>query len=234
MFELSSEQIDRFHQDGFVFIQGLVDDQRLDAAAARFGKLFQGEFETGVSPDEVNWLEGRDDPSLSRQICNGWKADRAVASVVLDGSLGRACATLAGWAGARLLQDNVVWKPPGARALAYHQDNAYLQWFAPGELLTCWIALDETTAEGGTMELARGSHRWGEFEMAQQFHAPEAYREEMLQAAAELGVEPDIVPVGGAAVRRLLPSWLDLSRLGPQQRSRTASLAGDALLFIRG
>ena len=54
---------------------------------------------------------------LSRQICNGWKADRLIASVVLDAGLGEAVAALAGWPGARIVQDNVIWKPPGARSL---------------------------------------------------------------------------------------------------------------------
>jgi ectoine hydroxylase-related dioxygenase (phytanoyl-CoA dioxygenase family) len=59
------------------------------------------------------------------------------------------------------MQDNVIWKPVGARPLGFHQDNSYLDWFTPSETLTCWISLDDTTAEGGTMEVVRGSHRWG-------------------------------------------------------------------------
>ena len=47
-----------------------------------------------------------------------------------------------------------------ARPLGYHQDSAYHPWLAPQAMLSCWIALDDTTAEGGTMELVRGSHQW--------------------------------------------------------------------------
>ena len=28
------------------------------------------------------------------------------------------------------------------------------------DLLTCWIALDDTCTDGGTIELVRGSHKW--------------------------------------------------------------------------
>ena len=69
-------------------------------------------------------------------------------------------ARLAGWPGARIVQDNVIWKPPAARSLGFHRDNAYLAWYTPTEMFSCWIALDDTTAAGGTMELARGSHHW--------------------------------------------------------------------------
>ena len=202
-FELSAEQITRFESDGFVTVERLIDDDLVRAARDRFAPMFRGEFMTGVMPDEVNWLEGRDDPALTRQICNGWKGDRVIAGIVLDQALAKACATLGDWPGARLLQDNVIWKPPGARSLGFHQDNAYLNWFEPGELITCWITLDATTDTGGTMELVRGSHQWGRFDMASQFHAPEDYRREMLAIAQKLDKQPDIanviVPSGGGS-----------------------------------
>lgn len=195
MIELSTQQIARFHEDGLIITDRLVDVDTASRLASRFEPVFRGEFDTGVLPDEVNWQEGKSAPELTRQICNGWKGDHTIASVVLREDIGRACATLGNWPGARVMQDNVLWKPPGARPLGYHQDNSYLQWFAPGELITCWIALDDTSAAGGTMELVRGSHRWGEFPPAVEFHGPEHYREEMNAAAATLDRTPDIVPV---------------------------------------
>ena len=72
-------------------------------------------------------------------------------------------AELSGWSGARICQDNVIWKPAGAKALGYHQDDSYAKWFTPSHMATCWIALDDTSAVGGTIEYARGSHRWGQF-----------------------------------------------------------------------
>lgn len=47
-----------------------------------------------------------------------------------------------------------------ARLPALHQDSAYLDWLTPSDLLTCWIALDDTSADGGTIEFVRGSHKW--------------------------------------------------------------------------
>jgi phytanoyl-CoA hydroxylase len=195
MLELTEAQIDRFNADGFVFVDRLVDEPTIEVLRESYRRLFRGDFETGVTPDEVNWQEGKSDPSLSRQICNGWKADRTIASVVFREDIGRAIATLAGWPGARVTIDNVIWKPPGARSLGFHQDNAYLEWFEPQELLSCWIALDDTTAEGGTMEVVRGSHRWSHGKPEGEFHAPADYRAPLRAAAARQGVEPDIVPV---------------------------------------
>ena len=201
---LADGDVESFYADGFVTVNSLIDLDVIEPLKERFERLFRGEFETGISPDEVNWLEGRSDQSLTRQICNGWKADRLIASTVLDARLGETIAVLAGWHGARIIQDNLLWKPPGARSLGFHRDNAYLAWYAPTEMFSCWIALDDTVAGGGTMEIARGSHRWptGSDQMGE-FHAPEDYRATVTAAAHATGAELDFaeveVPAGGGS-----------------------------------
>ncbi|MXV88404.1 MAG: phytanoyl-CoA dioxygenase family protein [Acidimicrobiales bacterium] len=71
-------------------------------------------------------------------------------------------------------------------------------------MFSCWIALDDTVAGGGTMEMARGSHRWptGGDQMGE-FHAPEDYRATVTAAAgansAELDIAPVEVPAGGGS-----------------------------------
>ena len=196
MLSLTQDQIARFGKDGFLVVEHLIDAPTVEILRERFARLFRGDFETGVRPDEVNWQEGTGDPTLTRQICNGWKADREIARTVLDESIGRALAELAGWPGARLVQDNLLWKPPGARALGHHQDNAYLAWYTPREMLSCWIALDDTRAEDGTVEFLRGSHRWARNEAPSgAFHGPADYRAPMERAARAEGIAPEIVPV---------------------------------------
>ena len=199
--EPSPAQIARFRDDGFLVVERLIAPEAAVHLASRFGPLFRGEFETGLYPDEWNWREGRDAADLTRQICNAWKSDRAVARAVLHPCIGLWCARLRGWPGARINQDNVLWKPPGARPLAFHQDDSYQQWVMPPEMCTCWIALDATSANGGTVEYVTGSHRWGLAPPAAQFHAPADYERGMREAAARVGVIPQVVrievPAGG-------------------------------------
>ena len=199
--EPCSSDIQRFRRDGFLVVERLIDPGAAAGLAARFGPLFRGEFETGLQPDEWNWREGRDAGDLTRQICNAWKSDRHVARAVLHPRVGLWCARLSGWPGARINQDNVLWKPPGARPLAFHQDDSYQRWVVPPELCTCWIALDATSAAGGTIEYVAGSHRWNLAPPASEFHAPDDYEREMHEAAARAGVVPEAVrvevPAGG-------------------------------------
>ncbi len=195
MLSLSKTQTETFRRDGLLILEKFLDDATIGKLRARYDAMFRGEFETGVLPDEVNWQEGTGDPSLTRQICNGWKADRTVAGVVLREDFGRAIAQLMDWPGTRVMIDNVLWKPVGARSLGMHQDNAYLHWFDPGTLCSLWMALDDTSAEAGAMELVRGSHKWHHGEPDGEFHGPKDYRAPMLRAAEREGVEADIAYV---------------------------------------
>ncbi len=190
--EISASDKTRFNKDGFLPFDRLIQPEQIPVLHRAFTDLFSGRFETGVRPDEVNWQQAGGDPSLTRQICNGWKANRAIARIVLSESIARAIAELTGWSGVRLMHDNIIWKPVAARSLGYHQDSSYLAWITPSDLLTCWIALDDTSAEGGTIELVRGSHQWELSKPEGEFHAPENYRLSMEQAAAREGVTPDI------------------------------------------
>lgn len=203
MITLTDAQIAHFRRDGFLILDRFLDPDRATSLAKGFAPLFRGEFPTGLQPDEWNWREGRDPDRLARQICNGWKSDPEIAAVVLSAEIGRLCATLADWPGARIAQDNVIWKPPGASPFGFHQDNSYIKWVVPPAYVTCWIALDATSAEGGTIEYVRGSQDWGSFPQIRQFHDPEDYHEALTAAAAQVGQVPEIVsvevPAGGCA-----------------------------------
>jgi hypothetical protein len=236
MFELTPEQVSRFHEDGFLILDRFVNPVDARRVAERFERLFRGDFETGLYPDEWNWREGRAAPELTRQICNGWKSDYTVAGLVLRAEIGRLCAELAGWPGARLAQDNVIWKPPGAKPLGFHQDDSYNGWIDPPHMVTCWIALDDTSAAGGTIEYVRGSHKWPVSPPIRQFHAPDNYREELRAAAAQVGLAPELVavevPAGGCALHDG-GTWhgSDTNRSDKPRRSAVAHCMSSAAKF---
>ena len=207
---LTEQDQQTFKSDGFVILPDVLSTDEIEAARNRFEPLFRGEFETGTEPDEWNWREGRDDPSLTRQICNGWRADRTISNIVLAQCVGEACARLRGWPGARLNQDNIIWKPPGTRPLGFHQDESYQSWNVPGEMMTCWITLDDTRADQGTIEYVRGSHKWPLSDAIGQFHGPDDPLADMNIAAAVAKAEPEIVPIvvkAGTAVIHHGRTW---------------------------
>ncbi|HCH31514.1 MAG TPA: phytanoyl-CoA dioxygenase [Oceanospirillaceae bacterium] len=194
----------KYRRQGYLVIDEILPIKHLAQLHQAFDDVFSGTFETGITPDEVNWQQATGDPSLTRQVCNGWKANRGIAQVVLSESLGRNVARLAGWPGIRIMIDNMIWKPPAARSLGYHQDSAYLSWFSPSDLLSCWIALDDTSQPGGTLEFVTGSHQWPQGSPDGEFHGPDNYRQPMQKAALKHGVKPQIeyveVKAGGGSV----------------------------------
>ncbi|MBE9077551.1 phytanoyl-CoA dioxygenase family protein [Romeria aff. gracilis LEGE 07310] len=203
--QLTAAQLQQFEDDGFLIIENLLPTELAHTLASRLNPLFHGEFETGIYPDEWYWRPGLSLPDVTREMCNAWKCDRTIASLVLSAEIGRLSATLAGWDGARIGQDSLWMKPPGAKAIAMHQDGAYIDYLDPPSMMTCWIALDDASVADGTLIYARGSHKWDLVDVSGEFHAPtKDYRWAMLQAAEKAGVtEPELVvvdvPAGGCA-----------------------------------
>jgi hypothetical protein len=196
MITLTQDHIDRFDRDGFVVIENVLTPAQIDGARSRFEPMFSGKFQTGLYPDEWNWRMGRDREDLTRQICNGWKSDLTIASIVLHPDVGESCARLRRWPGSRIGQDNVIWKPPGTKPLGFHQDDSYNGWIVPGEMNTCWITLDDTRAHQGTIEYVRGSHKWPLSPPIKQFHAPDDPLNDLYPAAEAAGVaDYEIVPI---------------------------------------
>lgn len=195
--QLTQEQISRFKDDGFLVIENLIDAELVTRLRDRIEPLFAGNFETGIYPDEWYWRPGLSLLDVTREICNAWKSDLTIASVALSAEIGQISATLAGWHGTRIGQDSLWLKPAGGKEVALHQDATYISYINPSEMITCWIALDDTSADAGTIEYVRGSHKWPLVEKAGDFHAPDkSYRWAMEQAAAAVGLtNPEVVPV---------------------------------------
>jgi phytanoyl-CoA hydroxylase len=124
-------------------------------------------------------------PNITREICNAWKSDLTIASVVLSSYIGQIAALLGDWDGSRVAQDDIWMKPPEkGKEISYHQDCTYIPW----PEITCWIALDNVNAETGTLEYVKGSHLWKKYKPKldnENFHAPSQDYKKSLYLAAE-------------------------------------------------
>jgi phytanoyl-CoA hydroxylase len=192
--DIGEAEIARFRRDGFLVIEGLLTQDRIAALRARFPLLFAGRFDTGIYPDEWYWREGMSLPDATRHMANAWKADLTVARLALSADLGRTASRLAGWPGARLGQDTIWWKPPGTKPIAHHQDSSFMDFLDPAMTVTCWVPLDDTRRDAGTLEYAPGSHLWPLGALPEAFHGQQDYRDQMRAAAHAAGVAaPDPV-----------------------------------------
>lgn len=195
-------QIDAYRRDGFLVVERFLDADEVARLRDRFTACFAHEWETGLLPDEVNYVPGQTPPELTRQLCNAWKSDTTIAATVLAARNAEFGAKLGGLPGLRLAQDNLIWKPPSGKALLCHQDAAYLSHLDPPNMTTCWMALDDTSADGGTIYYVRGSNHWPRAPLGGDFHAPDdwlAHVRAVKPPAVELELVPIEVPAGGAA-----------------------------------
>ncbi len=202
-FELKHNFIEFFQKNGFLIVDKYIESNYLEKLRKKFEPLFSGEFETGVEPDEWNWRFGRDPDDVTRQICNAWKSDKLIRQFVCHKVVGECCSRLMGWGGARLIQDNVLWKPPNGKTLGYHQDASYDDWIIPQTMRTCWMSLDNTSELSGTLEYVIGSHKWGLQPPKGEFHSPADYKYELEKFAKKKNKKIEIayveVPPGGVA-----------------------------------
>ncbi|MBO7742760.1 phytanoyl-CoA dioxygenase family protein [Paenibacillus sp. MWE-103] len=109
-------------------------------------------------------------PKMLRKIDNSWWINDAVRKTVTNPVLGRIAAGLMDSSGARLWYDQVIYKPgtgtgekdalsPGN--VGWHQDYIYWQCTDTPNLVTAWIALQDTDLTNGCMSVVPGSHKWG-------------------------------------------------------------------------
>ena len=126
------------------------------------------------APDEVNYTAGRDaarHDAAAVQRVEGRPHDRRD-----DAGGAQRASSARGWPGAghAAVHGQHGLEAAGGKALLAHQDAAYQDCFEPPNMTTCWMALDDTHADTGTIYYARGSHRWGRARRpAAQFHAPD-------------------------------------------------------------
>ncbi len=204
-------ELDTFRTQGFLVVENLIPMPQVEALRERFPRLFAGKFDTGIYPDEWYWREGMSLPDVTRHMANAWKADLEVARLALSEAIGRIAGALTGWPGVRLGQDTIWWKAPRTKPIAFHQDTSFLDVLDPQQTITCWVTLDDTAPEAGTLEYAPGSHLWPLTPIPEAFHGQDDYRAPMRAAAAAAGLPaPEPVPVivpAGSAVFHAGETW---------------------------
>lgn len=205
--------IDTFHTDGFVVFPEALSLSLVDAMTERLEQVLRGHYDRGTHPDKAPRLiqkarrhqgplgfTGNLQNVKVLQIINMHKCDTLFRTICTDPALGQQVATLAGWKyGARLAQDQVWAKPPGAAALVFHRDSPYFM-FTPPDVVTVWLALDDMDATLGPLEYVKGSHMWGDGRIgtSNQFFAANGGMTLLKSAAAREGiVDLDFVSMAG-------------------------------------
>jgi ectoine hydroxylase-related dioxygenase (phytanoyl-CoA dioxygenase family) len=160
--ELSDSQILQFEADGFLLVDRIISDARVERTLAAMSRVYGGVYNQDVRPaamrkpitpfgtkDSVHW------------ILNARLVDTDLWELANDSTLGHAAARLLRTPGVSIVEDQLLAKPGRSAPVNLHQDYSYWSFSTHTNMLTCWLALCDMTEEMGPVEIAQGSHRWG-------------------------------------------------------------------------
>jgi phytanoyl-CoA hydroxylase len=157
--EVSREQIEQFHRDGYLIVRGLMQPDETQFLIDHFMELHEkgvsGELGEAYRAPKMEEAGGDILKHFPRMMHpHNW--DDVSLQYMLDARLH---AVLSALFDDEVLaaQSMVYFKPPGARGQALHQDNFYLK-VAPGTCMAAWVALDGADEENGGLFVVPGSH----------------------------------------------------------------------------
>ena len=168
---LSTEQLQKFDQQGFVKGSRILNDEQADELCAEVLRVID---------DEKNGVENQSKPVLCRnltgddenpvwQIVNIWEGSPAFERIVVNNptlieEVAQLMQAEMDAREIRLFHDQIQYKPAQKGGVnMWHQDSPLWPILTPKTVqLTAWIALDDADIDNGCMSMVKGSHRWGD------------------------------------------------------------------------
>lgn len=159
-FRLSDQQIEHFHQFGYVSGIRVLDEQTVEDLRGQLTELFDPDHQGKELWHEYHSNESVDPEKTLFHALGAWRIKPAFhdllwnpawlvpASQLLEGSV-------------RFWHDQLFCKPAQHGGnVAWHQDYSYWTRTKPLAHLTCWIGLDKVDTENGCLHYIPGSHQW--------------------------------------------------------------------------
>jgi ectoine hydroxylase-related dioxygenase (phytanoyl-CoA dioxygenase family) len=131
----------RYQRDGYVVFRDVLDADLIQEARNHIAWL--GEKHPDLRPEHYHHHLVKDDPFWVRLVGDDRLLDIAEKFVGPD---------------IALFASHYICKPPGdGQAVLWHQDGSYWP-LEPMEVVTLWLAVDDSTPENGCMRVIPGTH----------------------------------------------------------------------------
>ena len=159
-YELSDEQIEFFHQNGYVSGIRILSEQQVDQLRRELNDLFDPDHDGRELWHEYHTNESGDPNSILFHALGAWRIKPGFHDVLWHPAFTTAASQLLAGP-VRFWHDQLFCKPAKhGGVVAWHQDYSYWTRTKPMSHLTCWIGLDESTRDNGCLQYVPGSHRW--------------------------------------------------------------------------
>lgn len=138
-YRLTREQIDHFHDKGYVHPLTLCSPEEMAQIRPLLERVVQ------TKPANTHRFQSRHlDSRAVYDLCSHPSVVEAVASLIGDDVV--------------LWRSNFFYKQPGDPPIPWHQDTEYWP-IEPTLNISAWLALEETTKENGCVQVIPGSHK---------------------------------------------------------------------------
>lgn len=170
----TEEDVAFYEEHGWYISKKIIPDAIIDMAIAGSKKFYRGErdgtlpVKTGYSdwkPEDGNIVRNNEFVSLQK---------KELAQLALQPIIGAIAAKLARTDEIRLLDDQLVYKPPKGKksTVGWHCDQAYWSTCSSQNLLTAWIPLHDIDEARGPLVVIDRSHKWAGLENMRFFNNP--------------------------------------------------------------
>lgn len=150
---LNREQLECFDTQGYLRIGKLLDNELVQSLRDEYDRLF-AEARTTSRCRDLNVDEDGEMLQIM-QMCEHSLLFRRLCyhDAILDIAQALIGAEI------QLFHDQALFKPANTGGpIHWHQDNGYWR-CCPADLVSCWLALDDTDVDNGAMHVLPGSHR---------------------------------------------------------------------------
>ncbi len=159
-YRLSVEQVQFFHENGYVAGVRILTDEQVDRLREQLQDLFDPNHPGNELFHEFHTNESNDPSRVLFHALGAWRIMPGFHDLLWHPAFTVPASQLLGGA-VRFWHDQLFCKPARhGGVVAWHQDYSYWTRTKPMQHLTCWIGLDDATCANGCMQYLPGSHRW--------------------------------------------------------------------------
>ena len=158
--QLSEEQIDFFHTNGYVAGVRVLDDEQVGHLRRELAELSDPLHPGRPLFYEYHSNESSDPSCTLFHALGAWRVAEGFHDLLWNPAFVVPASQLLGGP-VRFWHDQIFYKPAhDGGVVAWHQDYSYWTRTVPMAHLSCWIGLDDATVENGCVHYVPGSHKW--------------------------------------------------------------------------
>jgi ectoine hydroxylase-related dioxygenase (phytanoyl-CoA dioxygenase family) len=159
-YRLSAEQIEFFHEYGYLAGISLLNETQLEILRSELNEIADPQHPQHHLFYEFHSNEATNPAKVLFHALGAWRITAGFHDILWHPQFVMAAAQLLGGA-VRFWHDQLFCKPAHhGGVVAWHQDYSYWTRTQPLAHLTCWIGLDDAREDNGCVQYIPGSHRW--------------------------------------------------------------------------